>query len=343
MNPFEHPMDITIPDSQVYKCLDQPKPDYLSTNEWDQLKVTKAKQLLSFFITKTDLPWNPEAILKLLEIKKPVALPPEKWKDIQAELEKRYLSKSTQEYARDLTPRLLQPKPDSISSNTWTELQSVLAQRHIETLSAKLESQESPTEFLNRQNLNPLPKEAVERLRKRAYNLELANLPSPQDEFRVTAFLKAPKPSWITDEDYTRFKDVTERTLRGLRQTITNELIQSALQQILTATPINDTFLQQLAPDLQQKLKRLEEQIRVTKEKSASDEQRISAEWKRLTPLKDQVLKQLDILNNFLADPSVIDRIETYDNPFAPGNMEVLKKLSARLRLNAPGPAKSTP
>ena len=38
------------------------------------------------------------------------------------------------------------------------------------------------------------------------------------------------------------------------------------------------------------------------------------------------------ILHELLVDPPSIDRIEPYDNPFAPGNLEVLKKISIALR-----------
>lgn len=55
---------------------------------------------------------------------------------------------------------------------------------------------------------------------------------------------------------------------------------------------------------------------------------RLIKEAEELAKVKEKVLKQLAILHQLLVDPTSIDRIESYDNPFASGNFEVLKKIS---------------
>lgn len=51
-----------------------------------------------------------------------------------------------------------------------------------------------------------------------------------------------------------------------------------------------------------------------------------------LLPLKEQLEKQLSIINNLFVDPSSIDKIETYSNPFSSGNFENLKSLAEKMK-----------
>ena len=78
--------------------------------------------------------------------------------------------------------------------------------------------------------------------------------------------------------------------------------------------------------------RKMDEEIRLAKEKNRSKSERISRESQQLTSDREKVLKQLTILNNLLTDPFSIDRVESYDNPFASGNFELLKKVSKTLR-----------
>ena len=51
----------------------------------------------------------------------------------------------------------------------------------------------------------------------------------------------------------------------------------------------------------------------------------------RISQLKTTVEGQLRFINELLQDPSVIDRIESYDTTFAKGNFDNLKKVSQLL------------
>ncbi len=56
---------------------------------------------------------------------------------------------------------------------------------------------------------------------------------------------------------------------------------------------------------------------------------------KETEKLRPQILRQLAIINELFSDPSSIERIETYDNPFSPGNFKLLQKLADALMLKA--------
>ena len=51
-----------------------------------------------------------------------------------------------------------------------------------------------------------------------------------------------------------------------------------------------------------------------------------------MSELKQKIEKQLRIVHEFIADPTVVDRIEEYDDIFSPGNFENLKRLSQSLK-----------
>lgn len=47
--------------------------------------------------------------------------------------------------------------------------------------------------------------------------------------------------------------------------------------------------------------------------------------------LRKKITYQLDVLNTFLSDPTVLERTEDYNNMFAKGNFENLIKISKLL------------
>jgi len=66
-----------------------------------------------------------------------------------------------------------------------------------------------------------------------------------------------------------------------------------------------------------------------------SDEKEIGIKLAEVTTAKEEVLllkqkieRQLSIVNEILSDPTSIDRIESYDDAFAPGNLDNLRKVS---------------
>ena len=51
-----------------------------------------------------------------------------------------------------------------------------------------------------------------------------------------------------------------------------------------------------------------------------------------LERLKAKVLRQLEVLDRFLLDPDAVNRIEPYEDVFAPGNLALLKEIAALAR-----------
>ena len=126
----------------------------------------------------------------------------------------------------------------------------------------------------------------------------------------------------MSDRDYRSFKQTAERTLL-------NEL----LHHIVWGTELTQNDLEPLEPELQEQLMKMDKDIRLAKEKNQSDAKKNSEESSQLDADKRTILKQLNVLEGLFKDPTSIDRIEHYDNPFATGNFELLKKVSKALQV----------
>lgn len=76
--------------------------------------------------------------------------------------------------------------------------------------------------------------------------------------------------------------------------------------------------------------KTLDSEILINKYVEKSD--LIDKKEAELSKTINQITAQLSIINNVLNDPETIDRVEEYNNPFAPGNFENLKKVCEFLK-----------
>ena len=324
--------DSDIQSQTYYKWLDRDKPTFLSVDEWDKFQTSAIKTLLSRVEALRNQAVSAKEVLDLLKIKRPLQCPPPKWEEAHARFEKAFLSIRLSNPYSDFRAMLSELKPDEVSNPVWAESQRTLARRLFQSLSEESALSFAPIEYLNRQDLTPLATEMADKLRKQAYERELAKLPSMLRDFEAEAFLKGPRPVWMSDSDYSDCKAKAERTLQATKEAALNRLVLSNLRLLLAGLPPDSKQLEQFDPELRMQLKKLDEDLRTAKEKLVTEAQTVSRDIKDVAEAKQKILKQLEILNRLFSDPASIDRVESYDNPFAPGNLETLKKVSVLLR-----------
>ena len=141
-------------------------------------------------------------------------------------------------------------------------------------------------------------------------------------------------PVWMKEADYLRRKEAAERVIKRINDERVNNVIFAGLQKILNGVPVIVESLENLDPEWREKLVVLDTRIREASEKNAVQSGKNLKESEEIARLKPQILKQLEILQKLFSDPSVLERIESYDNPFAPGNLETLKKVAQLLHQN---------
>lgn len=71
------------------------------------------------------------------------------------------------------------------------------------------------------------------------------------------------------------------------------------------------------------------------KKKLEDERGTLTREQEEVTSLRGTILRQLRIIERMLEDPSSIERIEPYDNPFASGNFEMLKRIALAVHRHA--------
>ena len=87
-----------------------------------------------------------------------------------------------------------------------------------------------------------------------------------------------------------------------------------------------------------EQLKELEDRVAVLREVEAMKKEiqressGLATERSEVSLLRQKIERQLDIVNSLLDDPTVIDRIESYDDTFAPGNLDNLRKVAQILQ-----------
>ena len=323
-----------ITSSPIYKYLNGEKPESFSDDEWKVFCQTKATQFLTTFYRRMSESWaRADEFLKILRIRKPAQFPPDKWDDLREKVQEQFCKRKLDDpFDSNIIDNVQEIKPDEIDSKHWVEYRKKLTVRHFKDLSTEMEYQDSPIDFLDRQNLAGLPHDDVQTLRTRAYKLQLAALPDLFDEKKAKQFIEDEKPAWMTGDDYLRKKAIAERTLKMVEEAKINAIVQSNLTRILAGSPMDDKSLDRLDSETRQELKELDDKIRISTEKNISESNRISEESLQVAELKTKVVKQLAVLEKLFIDPSSIDRIEPYENPFTIGNLELLKKISISLR-----------
>lgn len=121
------------------------------------------------------------------------------------------------------------------------------------------------------------------------YKINMAFISDLTNEDNIEKISKSPKPNWMKDYDYTKLKEIAEKILN--------------LDELLKDTKKKET-------------KTIENNSKAEKSKDECDE-------------KIKIINaELRIIDDLFKDPNSIKKVEDYNNPFASGNFENLKKLS---------------
>jgi hypothetical protein len=127
------------------------------------------------------------------------------------------------------------------------------------------------------------------KLKNEAYSIQLTNYYINSFEVDYLQFIAVEKPTWITERDYNKLLQYLEDK-HNLNMLITENKNLSKIGE--------------------------EENIK------------LSMEINNVKELKDKITCQLDFINKLLSDPTVVERIEDYNDLFAKGNFENLEKIA---------------
>lgn len=287
-----------IENTLSYKVLNQEKPNYLNTEEWELLLEKAIKQFEKDYGEAIHTVWF-ENMTRYFIVKKPLHFPESKWSEIVNKINREYLSRKKYDSAmfeiNELKKELTAEMPKGMIPGYWADYITCLKKQYHKLLLREVYS--SFTQFslksIENYNLDMLNYEEKETILNTAYKIALGNLASSINEANAEKFVTSEKPVWLRDDDY--------------------RMILNRANKIIEVD----------------KLKKKYEQLLEEVKKKGSD---LEKEEKNIIELKQKIERQLKVVHEFTSDPTVVNRIEEYNNVFAPGNFENLKRLAQYIK-----------
>lgn len=333
------PSPSDIVNSPTYRLLNSPRPNWLSEEEWDQVRERRSKALMTWLSAPSYAFYlDPDALIGLAGVARPAGTPVDKWEAVQRTLQKQYVAMKLADYRLDTAAELQKERPREIDAAVWQDYQTTLVDRRTSELAADLEQARSPVDFLTSERLRGLPDKTTSRLKARAYKLQLATLPSVYELHRARKLADEPKPQWMMSEDHESYRAIVATILEAEQNTLSTAALQSALGDILRGVPANERMLERIEPSMQRFVQDVDREFGVARRDNAAEKQALIQSSTEIDTLKRTLSRQLQILHDVFREPASIERIEPYDNPFAPGNFKMLREFASALLERGVGP-----
>ena len=320
--------------SALYRRINEGKPGYLSAEEWTEYLDKKKRQLVEE-VERIVSGWiASEDLQRFMRMRRPEHLGEGAWEDLQSKVQDRYIEVKLRELSHATSMQGGRDRPIGMSDAKWVSYQEALSRLIFAELSKNLDYQLRPIEYLRNEDLQFLSSKQKNDIEGRAYRLQLDLMPDLFIAFEAEKFLRQTQPSWMRDEDFARARARAQGTLeaRSYRSAL------STISGVARSIPVADSDLKDLPHDLQVGIRELERNVQQVVKKASEKvselgkkEARVEQTKSEVDGLRAKILRQLAIVENLFTDPQSIERVESYDNPFAAGNFRMLQRLSSEL------------
>jgi len=311
------------------------KPWFASSSEWSDMQFEGINKLLNRYDLSSSI--GEKFYYRLLNSQKPILLSDEKWAILQKEASKLFMAEISKEltgYVRieKLVDFFKLEKPIALSTQSWSDFEKSLVEVSIEKILPKHIQIEDIIRILEHNNtiLKNFPKEIVDKIFELAQE-RYSNYLISYETLRWNEPLKLLKTSkfeLLTDEQSQFTKDYLIKFAR--------------LQNMPKSLHIHDLelFVSKEKPEWmsQKEYDSLTEFVNHSKslssERDALQSERTEFESEKLKTehLKARVLLQLELIDKIIANPDAIEKIEDYDQTFAPGNKRNLELIASLLK-----------
>ncbi len=327
-----------IDKNENYKFLSMEQPGYLDDNEWRQLLEASAKTFEKFLrmnlangtiLDKTVLPDCP----KYYSVNA--------WNSFSDKYFKKYINEKIEKIFRfkikdDIITAIGSQKPNQMKQEIWDDYIKELKKVYYESIASNLIYESEPIKYLKTENLDILPtSKNNEILKQNAYRLQMREVNNINSLEEAQKFIANPKPEWIRDLDYRTILNHAENIVELEHQKKSYKMMYDILQNIIYGEdfPVNKPD----SIDVRDwtKLKEFDARSKELEEKSQDvlkKESELASSKNETEDLKRRVIRQLEIINSCLVDETTLDRVEDYENIFAPGNIANLKLITSALK-----------
>jgi hypothetical protein len=320
----------------VYRLLDSPRPESVAAETWDKVLPKLAKSLLSRAegaASSAQTYGYDEDIRKLLVADKPLAMYEEPWAKLMASVGRMYVATSVMASIHGSNPSTVlrqfsETRPQNISENQWESYMDRLRSVYFEKLFYNLRLEFAPFAYLRKADLTPLSPSEAESLRQFAYQHEMRSVPDVSTATGAEQFLSGIKPDFMSERDYLRLTDIAKTTKQVAEDKRQYVALLAQLKSLIAGSSLAETA--DGVPTAEwANLRRIEGAVVTAAAENQVRAADLSQEEAATAKLKTKVLKQLAVINTVLGDSGVLDRIEDYEELFAPGNLSNLRRLVA--------------
>ncbi|EKE02045.1 MAG: hypothetical protein ACD_20C00433G0007 [uncultured bacterium] len=235
-----------------------------------------------------------------------------------------YRSQDTLKYLNDLNL-------DIIDGDTRDSLQKRAYYLKLADIYKWCFNSSEPLKYVNDNNYDYLADDDIKLLIKIAHQKEIANLMPVIDVKSAQQLLKIDKPvllaEYYTNKLYTLAKDIIEFDANYNK----NIKIMDILNSIISGIDITADRPSNITESEWNDIIRLSDSIYREKRKASLLTKKVESRKILLDNAINRVKSQLSTINTFLSDPSVVNRIESYEHLFAKGNLENLTILNKLL------------
>jgi len=299
--------------------LDSDCPAYLTEEEWQKLvsNLTKVMaKLIDSEVKSARASWRTDTLGLLLKVKRPRHFAEREWNETVESLRNNYVAclVDSQRWRQtsEIADVVRGERPGFLTEEDWKKCKHDVGELYYARLAAEVAIFPEPMDRLAQRDLSVLSDEQVRAIREFAYHRQMANLPNVITSYGAEEFLKRPRPKWMAEEDYASLRDAAERYQGLVADKRQYDSLMKAAQNLLAGIELSSNPPPAVSAEEWAKVKAVEKKVLVSARENSRRSAELDEERSDLEKLKSKVLRQLDVLDRFLQDPDVADRIEPY-------------------------------
>jgi len=316
------------------RTIDINKPINLSKEDWDDISASLQKVFYRSIYSDLDRN-NIDEIYQIVSTNKCAYRLNEEYTDLYFKIATPIYEEKLTEKIRWMQYPLQYVTPEKLNyTKNCKQIKELAYSIHYETVAKNLRNARSPLKFIEDTDWSVFDEKDYDELRKRAYQKEILNLFPRFDLKGAEDFLNKEAPAWVEESDLKLIKTIAEDIVKLNKSIKTNTKMLELLEKVAHYLPLGNEKPDILNDDEWQRLQVLESDIVKAKRVINITSRRNEINNRRVNDIKNKLLQQLRTINEVLNDPTAANRIEQYDNVFAPGNYENLKKIAYLLSSN---------
>lgn len=292
-----------VGDSAAFGLLNQEKPDHFNESDWKDI-INLAENRLKDHISRPIDSYSETSILSVMRLSKPERFPIDDWNTIQTNANEKIfeLYKGKLYGKAKIIEFLHTDKPEAIPDTTWMKMKTYCRDQYFNELIYEINLAKDPYIVFENNDLSLLDRNQREKLEEMVQKYsKYKDFSAILEDVLEGKQISDEKPKSLTDWEWRQIKN---------------------FESLIADTKELETKLRELS--------RREHELRVERVEVKNEQQAFEQ-------LKEKVQKQLEFINNIISDPSILDRVESYDDTFSPGNWQNLKEIAALLNSRKAG------